>query len=104
MTRSRTSCATRTTGIETPDARKQAGEGRARLRARVPMKGGQVIEIVDDGRGIQVEKVVKKASSVRCHTGGPRCVRLSPRATRSAFIFAPGFDRREGHDPAAAPA
>ena len=82
-------------GIETPDARKQAGKAaRGSLLMRAFHEGGQVIiEIVDDGRGIQVEKVVKKAVERGVLTAD-RAARLSP---RDAFglIFAPGFSTAE---------
>ncbi|MBK7369436.1 MAG: chemotaxis protein CheW, partial [Candidatus Eisenbacteria bacterium] len=52
-----------------------------------------IIEIVDDGRGIQVDKVVKKAVERGVLTAD-RASRLSP---RDAFglIFAPGFSTAE---------
>ena len=50
-------------GIEPPDQRVAAGKSRAgRLELRARHQAGQiVIEIVDDGRGLNTEKILKKA-------------------------------------------
>ncbi len=82
-------------GIETPETRRQAGKAaRGSLVMRAFHEGGQVIiEIIDDGRGIQVEKVVKKAVERGVLTAD-RAARLSPREA-FGLIFAPGFSTAE---------
>ncbi len=82
-------------GIETPEVRLAAGkpaEGRLSLRAY--HEGGQVnIEIVDDGAGIDVERVKRKALERGLITAD----QASRMADREAFllIFAPGFSTAE---------
>lgn len=50
-------------GIETPEQRLAAGKSRAgRLELRARHQGGQVIiEIVDDGKGLNTQRILKKA-------------------------------------------
>lgn len=78
-------------GVETPEARRAAGkpvEGVLRMRAY--HEGGQVIiEIVDDGGGIDAAKVVAKA----VERGVLTAQQAANISTRDALhlIFAPGF-------------
>jgi len=78
-------------GIEDPEARRAAGKptvGRLRVSAR--QSGNQIlIEAVDDGRGIDDEKLVAKAvgAGIISFEQGERM----PRARRLALIFAPGL-------------
>lgn len=78
-------------GIETPEARKAAGkpeEGMLKLRAF--HEGGQVnIEIIDDGGGIDPERVKQKALEKNVITQ-ERAARMSDRELVN-LVFAPGF-------------
>jgi two-component system chemotaxis sensor kinase CheA len=82
-------------GLETPSVRRAAGkpdEGLVALRAY--HEGGQVvIEIMDDGRGIDVERV--KAKAVQNGVlDAERAARLSAREAMQ-LIFLPGFSTAE---------
>ena len=76
-------------GIETPEERRLAGkpeEGRVTLRA-LHEGGNVVIEVIDDGRGLQTERIRQKAIAAGL---------LDPAATPSEdelhdMIFLPGF-------------
>ncbi|GJL78037.1 MAG: chemotaxis protein CheA [Nitrospinaceae bacterium] len=78
-------------GIETPDVRKAAGkpeEGTLKLRAF--HEGGQVnIEIIDDGGGIDPEKIKNKALEKNVITQ-EQAQRMSNRELVN-LVFAPGF-------------
>ncbi len=82
-------------GIESPDQRKAAGkpeEGRLFLRAY--HEGGQVnIEISDDGAGINLERVRKKALETGLATPD-QLARMSDREIIN-LIFLPGFSTAE---------
>ena len=82
-------------GIETPEARKSAGkaeEGRLYLRAF--HEGGQVnIEIVDDGAGINIERVKRKAVERGLITAD-QAARMTEREATN-LIFLPGFSTAE---------
>ncbi|MBL9169398.1 MAG: chemotaxis protein CheW [Verrucomicrobiales bacterium] len=82
-------------GIETPETRSVAGkpaEGTLLLRAF--HEGGQVnIEIMDDGRGINVSKVKEKALQ-RMLITADQASRMSERETFN-LIFLPGFSTAE---------
>lgn len=82
-------------GIETPDVRKTAGkpeEGMLILRAF--HEGGQVnIEILDDGRGVQVSRVKEKALQ-RALISPDQAARMSDREAFN-LIFLPGFSTAE---------
>lgn len=82
-------------GIEPPEIRVQVGkppEGNLILRAY--HEGGQVvIEIEDDGRGIDIEKVKKKAIE-KGMISPEEAERLSEKEILS-FIFKPGFSTAE---------
>ena len=82
-------------GIEKPEARKAAGkpvEGKIFLRAF--HEGGQVnIEIIDDGAGINVERVKAKAIERGIITAD-QASRMSDREV-VALIFLPGFSTAE---------
>ncbi len=82
-------------GLETPEARVTAGkspEGHLKLRAF--HEGGQVIiEIADDGGGIDRDKVTRKAVA-RGLIGPEQASRLSDREV-FALIFLPGFSTAE---------
>ncbi len=82
-------------GFESPSQRRGSGKPvQGTLLMRAFHEGGQVnIEIVDDGRGIAVEKVVEKAVQRGLLTAD-RAARLTD---REAFqlIFAPGFSTAE---------
>jgi len=82
-------------GIEPPAERIAAGKpAQGRLELRAFHEGGQVIiEITDDGRGLNVEKI--KAAAVRKGVISPeRAETLSDRAAAD-LIFAPGFSTAE---------
>jgi two-component system chemotaxis sensor kinase CheA len=82
-------------GIEPPEERAQIGktpEGNLILRAY--QEGGQVIiEIEDDGRGIDIEKIKKKAIEKGFMT--PEEVERASEKDLLALIFKPGFSTAE---------
>ena len=82
-------------GIETPDRRRAAGKPEAgRLTVSARQSGNQiVVEVGDDGAGIDVSRVVAKAvASGLC--GEAETASLSE-AARLEFIFAPGLSSRD---------
>ena len=80
-------------GIEPPDLRRKAGkpeEGKVRLSAS--HEGGHVvIEIDDDGRGLNREAILKKAIA----QGLIKATDTLPEDEINALIFAPGFSTAE---------
>ncbi len=82
-------------GIERPDARRGNGKTeQGTLLMRAFHEGGKVnIEIADDGRGIDVERVVAKAVERGILTP-ERAARISDREAHQ-LIFAPGFSTAE---------
>lgn len=82
-------------GIETPEARKKAGKNEVgRLLLRAYHEGGQVnIEITDDGAGINVERVKKKALERGLITQ-EQAGRMADREAMH-LIFLPGFSTAE---------
>ena len=78
-------------GIETPDARVAAGKpAEGTLKMRAHHEGGQVIvEICDDGAGIDVNRVKAKALSNGLITGS-QAEAMSDREAQN-LIFLPGF-------------
>ena len=78
-------------GIETPEARTAAGKpAEGTLLMRAFHEGGQVnIEIMDDGRGINVAKVKEKAVQ-KMLIPAEQASRMSDRETFN-LIFLPGF-------------
>ncbi len=82
-------------GIELPEARVNAGKDRAgRLILRAFHEGGQVIiEITDDGAGLNVERIRKKATE-RAVITADQAARLTEREIFN-LIFLPGFSTAE---------
>ncbi|HVI08478.1 MAG TPA: chemotaxis protein CheW [Candidatus Binatia bacterium] len=82
-------------GIELPADRIAAGKPRAgRLVLRAFHEGGQVnIEIIDDGGGLNVERIRKKAVE-RGVVSGEQAARMSEREIFN-LIFLPGFSTAE---------
>ncbi|MBT9560389.1 MAG: chemotaxis protein CheW [Myxococcales bacterium] len=82
-------------GIEMPEVRVAAGKpANGRIELRSYHEGGQVnIEIADDGAGIDVERVRRKAVE-RGFLTADKAARLSPREV-TELIFAPGFSTAE---------
>jgi two-component system chemotaxis sensor kinase CheA len=82
-------------GIESPDERKKVGkpaQGRVRLNAY--HQGNQVIvEIIDDGRGIDSQKIRAKAIEMGLVTA-EEAAKMSEQETLN-FIFRPGFSTAE---------
>ncbi|MEZ5709636.1 MAG: chemotaxis protein CheA [Blastomonas sp.] len=78
-------------GIEPPEDRRAAGKPDAgRLSVSGYQAGNQIlIEIVDDGRGIDIDRLVEKAVSARIRTRAEAQM-LSDRA-KLELIFAPGI-------------
>jgi two-component system chemotaxis sensor kinase CheA len=80
-------------GIEPPDVRRKVGkpeEGKVRLSAC--HEGGHVvIEIADDGRGLNREAILKKAVA----QGLIKATDALPEDEINALIFAPGFSTAE---------
>src|ERR1700685_736347 len=82
-------------GIELPEVRVKAGKDRAgRLILRAFHEGGQVnIEITDDGAGLNVERIRKKAVE-RAVITAEQAARMSEREIFN-LIFLPGFSTAE---------
>jgi len=82
-------------GIEPPEARVKAGKDRkGRLTLRAFHEGGQVnIEISDDGSGLDVERIRKKAVE-RAVVTAEQAARLGDREIFN-LIFLPGFSTAE---------
>jgi len=82
-------------GIEHPEAREKAGKERTgRLILRAYHEGGQVnIEISDDGAGLNVERIRKKALE-RGLVTHEQAVRMTEREVFN-LIFLPGFSTAE---------
>lgn len=78
-------------GIEAPEARVKSGKKRdGRLYLKAYHEGGKVnIEITDDGAGINIEKVKKKAIE-KSLIGSEQASRMSDRELMN-LIFLPGF-------------
>lgn len=82
-------------GIESPAARSLAGKPAAgRLSISARQSGNQIlIEIADDGRGIDTDKLVARAQAAKVRTAS-EILGLSERA-RLELIFAPGLSTAE---------
>ncbi|HEY8945816.1 MAG TPA: chemotaxis protein CheW, partial [Polyangiaceae bacterium] len=82
-------------GLETPAQRSAAGKSpNGTLRLRAFHEGGRVnIEIADDGRGIDIERVKKKAIERGLLT--PERARAASQYELMNLIFAPGFSTAE---------
>ncbi|RZT55149.1 two-component system chemotaxis sensor kinase CheA [Sphingomonas sp. BK036] len=82
-------------GIETPTERRAAGKpltGRLIVSAR--QSGNQIlIEIADDGKGIDVARIVAKAAEKRLY--GVAELAAMSEATKLDLIFAPGLSSRD---------
>lgn len=83
-------------GVEKPEVRAQAGKpATAKVTVSAKQTGGSVtIEIVDDGGGINRERVLKKAIEKKLIPSGvdPQSI---PDEQVFQFIFAPGFSTAE---------
>ncbi len=81
-------------GLETPDERANAGKrpnGRLVVSAR--QSGNQIIiEVADDGRGIDVERVIAKLAS---QGRDAKELRALPEKARLGLIFEPGLTTKE---------
>jgi two-component system chemotaxis sensor kinase CheA len=82
-------------GIELPEVRVKAGKERSgRLTLRAFHEGGQVIiEICDDGAGLNVDRIRKKAIE-RALITGEQAARMTEREIFN-LIFLPGFSTAE---------
>jgi two-component system chemotaxis sensor kinase CheA len=82
-------------GIETPEERRKAGKSpRGTIRLNAYHHGNQVVvEVTDDGRGIDAQKIRAKAIELGMTTP-EECSRLSE-AEILEFIFRPGFSTAE---------
>jgi two-component system chemotaxis sensor kinase CheA len=80
-------------GIETPEARQAAGKNPvARVKVAAYHQGGQiVVEIADDGRGLDGEKILKKAQQRGLVTDGAQLTETEV----FHLIFEPGFSTAE---------
>jgi two-component system chemotaxis sensor kinase CheA len=78
-------------GLETPAERRAAGKSeRGRIRLSAYQEGGQiVIEIADDGRGLDTERIKAKVVGQGLVSGAE--VEKLSEAQIHRFIFAPGF-------------
>jgi two-component system chemotaxis sensor kinase CheA len=74
-------------GLEEPEQRREAGKADAgRITITAAQQGGKVvIEVADDGRGLNVEKIRKKAG-ISSETSDEEAVQ---------YIFSPGFSTKE---------
>lgn len=82
-------------GIETPEERLRQGKpaaGRIWLQSRYE-KGGVLIEIADDGRGIDVDRIREVA--IRQGLVSPEEARLITDEQSMRFLFMPGFSTSE---------
>ena len=82
-------------GIETPEERRKLGKApRGTVRLNAYHHGNQVVvEVTDDGRGIDAQKIRAKAIELGMTTS-EECARLSE-AEILEFIFRPGFSTAE---------
>lgn len=82
-------------GVETPDVRQAAGKSAAgTVHLRAYHEGGQInIEVADDGRGVNYERVKKKALENRLKTEA-ELARMSDKELVQ-LLFAPGFSTAE---------
>ena len=82
-------------GIETADARQSAGKARtATVFVRAEQRGNHVIiEVGDDGRGIDLERVLAKAIAKDLVEGAQAAALTDEQIAR--FIFSPGFSTAE---------
>ncbi len=82
-------------GIETPEARRAAGKPEAgRLVVSARQSGNQIlIEISDDGRGIDVARIVAKAAEQKLHS--PAELAAMSDTAKLDLIFAPGLSSRD---------
>ncbi|MGC5796288.1 chemotaxis protein CheA [Sphingomonas sp. NFX23] len=82
-------------GIETPEARRAAGKPEAgRLIVSARQSGNQIlIEISDDGRGIDLARIVAKAAEQKLHSA-TELAAMSDTA-KLDLIFAPGLSSRD---------
>jgi two-component system chemotaxis sensor kinase CheA len=82
-------------GLESPDARRRAGKPEAgHLLVSARQSGNQIlIEIADDGQGIDVDRVGAKAVAQGICTAA-ELARMTP-AERLDLIFAPGLSSRD---------
>ncbi|PAX09803.1 chemotaxis protein CheW [Sphingomonas lenta] len=82
-------------GVEAPAVRREAGKretGRLRVSAR--QSGNRImIEVADDGAGIDVGRVVAKAAKVGLHD--VQTLAAMPEAAKLDLIFAPGLSSRD---------
>ncbi|GBF81979.1 hybrid sensor histidine kinase/response regulator [Aphanothece sacrum] len=78
-------------GIETPDIRQQLGKSpEAKIEIRAYHQGNQtIIEIRDDGSGLNLEKIAQKAIMVGLLT--PEEIAVASKETLQNLIFQPGF-------------
>src|SRR5580704_15942783 len=82
-------------GIESPEERRKLGKSpRGRIRLNAYHHGNQVVvEVIDDGRGIDAQKIRAKAIEL-----GMMTAEEAPRLTEAEtleFIFRPGFSTAE---------
>jgi two-component system chemotaxis sensor kinase CheA len=82
-------------GIETPAVREQAGKPRSgSLSVHCSAEGGNaVIRIVDDGKGVDYEKVRKKAMKLNPHQAEE--IAKMDESELNPFIFASGFSTND---------
>src|SRR5690606_36199242 len=78
-------------GLETPAERRAAGKSeRGQIRLSAYHGGGQIIiEVSDDGRGLNVDRI--KAKAIARGLVGGADVEKMPASQIHKFIFAPGF-------------
>ncbi len=82
-------------GIETPEVRERAGKPRSgTLSVHCSAEGGNaVIRIVDDGKGVDYEKVRKKAMKLNPHQAEE--IAKMDESELNPFIFASGFSTND---------
>lgn len=82
-------------GIESPEERRNAGKAEiGNLRISATEEGDRVrIRVVDDGRGIDIEQVVRTA--IEREFVDPEAANAIDRGEALQFLFRPGFTTRE---------
>src|SRR6185436_7290412 len=82
-------------GLETPQDRLAKGKPeKGTIRLSAFHEGGHIImEIADDGRGLDIQKIKEKA--IAKGLAGPAEIEKMTEAQIQRFIFAPGFSTAE---------
>ena len=82
-------------GIETPAGRRAAGKRETgSLRISAHRSGNQIVlEVADDGRGIDMDRLIAKAAATGSRSAGE--LRALGASARAALVFEPGLSSRD---------